>query len=124
MLVGAFKIEVRNAVLSPILTVPKNERMCTQQEVLIRRHGPFAGETGQRNAPCPLPREHPIGPRFDHRMQTVTAGLRSPSDQLVNRRQSPFADGFAMGIIPANLFVDGREPLGRVAEDQRRFGAP
>ena len=85
---------------------------------------PLAHEAGERHAPGPLAREHPVRAVRDHRAQrfcpvfgyhfTSSSIERSARSRIVararpSRRQRP---------------VDGDEPLRRVAEDERRLGPP
>ncbi len=82
-------------------------------------------EAGQRHAPGALARQHPVGPRLDHRVQPVAPVLRRPGHQLVDRGQRAFADRRAVGVeAVAERLVDGDEPLRRVAVDHRRLRAP
>ena len=95
-----------------------------QQEILIRRQGAFLHETGQRNTPRPLPRQHPIGARFHHRIEPVAPRPGHPV-HVVDLGQRPFADRLAVHVQPvAHGFVDGGKPLGGVAVDDRRLGPP
>ena len=93
-----------------------------QKEIGVGRQGALLGETGQRHTPCALAREDPIGPRFDHVVETVAARHGRPVHQLVDRGERPLADRLAISILPVtNLAVDGGKPLRCVAEDDRSF---
>ena len=179
VLVGAFKVKVRDAVLGPVRPVAQHEGMggariepdvqhvedlfiilrigdaiqhlfleslhipdiralgferrddagvdgvVAQQEVGIGRARALLDEAGQRHAPGALAAQHPIRARLDHRIKPVAPGLRRPFDQIVDRGQRAGADRVAIGAhAVVELFVDGHEPLRRVAIDQRRFRAP
>ena len=64
-------------------------RRVAQQEVGIGRLRALLHEAGQRHAPGALARQHPVGPRLDHRMQAVAPGLRRPLHQLVDAESAP-----------------------------------
>ena len=71
-------------------------------------------EDRDRHAPDALAREHPVRPGLDHRADAGAAGRRHPAHVV---------DGVERGAAEAGrLHAD--EPLARVAEDQRRLGAP
>ena len=96
-----------------------------EQEVFVLRLRADFGKAGQRDAPSALAGQNPIRACFDHRIQAVAACLRGPFYQLVDAGQSAITDGFAVGVLTvANLAINRREPLGRVAVDDRRFGTP
>ena len=97
----------------------------TQKEAFVGRQKTFLGEAGQRHTPRALTRQNPIRACLDHRIQTVTAGLRPPLHQLVDRVQGTFTDGLTHLVLPvADLAVHGCKPLRRVAEHDRRFRPP
>ena len=88
--------------------------------VAQRLAGLLVDEHRDRHAPGALARDVPVRPRLDHRAQAVVAGARHEACR-VDRRQRLFAQG------PADLgdrLIHGDEPLRRVAEDDRRLGAP
>ncbi len=179
VLVGAFHVDVGNAVLGPVGAIPQHKRVggatvephvedvidllplgrvvfiaqepflgavlvpgiralgleglrdavvdgrIAQQEVGIGRQGAHLGETGQRHAPGALPRQHPVGTAFHHRMQTVAARLRRELHQVLDGFQRAFPDRLAVLVLAVtNLAVDRGEPLRCVAEDHRRLGTP
>ena len=107
------------------LTNPVIDRRIAQQEVGVGGLRAFSDETRQRHAPGALARQHPVRPVLDHRVKPVAPGLRSPLHQLVDGRQRPRADRFAVSGQPVVQFlVDGDKPLRRVAVDHRRLRAP
>ena len=179
VLVGAFQINIRHAVLGPVRAVAQNEgvgraavkpdikdiknlivgvmigvspqepRFCAllvpgirafglegfqharvdrriaQQIVRVGRLCVFPDKAGQWHAPCPLPRQHPVRPRLDHRIKAVAPGLRGPGDQFVDRAQRPFTYRGAVAVLPVtDRFVDGGKPLRAVQADHRRFRPP
>ena len=83
--------------------------------VAQRLAGLLVDEDGDRHAPGALARDAPVGPRLDHGADAVAALRREPA-RRVDGRRAPSA---------RRSFVSMRdEPLRRVAEDQRRLGAP
>ena len=96
-------------------------RVIAQQEIGVTWLCIFFDKAAERHTPCTLPRQHPIRAGFNHRMQTIAPGLRCPCHQFINRAQRAFADGLAIVVIPANLAINGGEPLRAVQADHRRF---
>ncbi len=96
-----------------------------QQEAFVGRQRALLDEAGQRDAPGALTGQNPVRPRFDHRVQTVAAGLRPPFHLLIDRVQGTLTDGRAHLVLPvAHGLIDRRKPLRRVAIDDRCFRAP
>ncbi len=82
--------------------------------VAQRLAGLLVGEDGDRHAPGALTRDAPIGTALDHRLNAVLALGRNPA-RVVDRGQR---------LLPQSVHIHADEPLRRVAEDQRRLGAP
>ena len=100
-------------------------RRIAQQEIGVGRCRTLFRETGQRHAPGALARQHPIGPRLDHRIQPVAPGLGRPLHQLVDRGQRTGPDRVAiLALAIRQRPVDGCEPLRAVQPDHRCFGPP
>ena len=88
----------------------------------------LAHETSQRDAPSALARDQPSpgGSRSSNADAGCGPNGRHPAHIAVDGGEGQFANGLAVGALVGvlHLFVDGDEPLRRVAEDQRRFRPP
>ena len=78
-----------------------------QQEIAIRRLRTDSREAGQRHAPGPLPRQHPVGPVLDHRVQPV-APRSSASTPPARRWRSAPARAPSRRTRPARRRPSGR----------------
>jgi len=81
--------------------------------------GLFVDEHGERRAPGALAADQPVGPALDHRADAVLAGdgMEGGGVDGVQRR-------LTQGVAALQGLIHADEPLGRIAEDDRRLGAP
>ncbi|MNS72395.1 hypothetical protein D3C72_1058060 [compost metagenome] len=76
-------------------------------------------EHGQGRAPGALTADQPVGTAFDHGADAVLARRRVEGGGVDGRQGL-----VAQGCTVFQFFIHADEPLGRVAEDDRRLGAP